>query len=316
MSNNSLSPKDIYSFFRDHLKVYIVSFIISLLLVGGLFFYSNYSQSKIENTNQINRPLFSFILENSQGNIVTASGAVKQVFLTSLQEKNQFSDETLEKLSVGYNDIQNTIDVQFTDDVPEQEQKQISELLQKEMTNNELPFFDNKTFYYINKDIQFNKSLPVQVSEGISIKKIILLVLVMIVITVGLGTLLVSWKEYRTKVITQKFTLGNDVQAIDINSLDLSTVEEKLNIINSLLNGSSKNKFLVLEENNIIDRNQISKQNNTNIFSNLNHIIEPVSFKPDEILIVCFKKNTTKKWYREQLEIAKALTNIIKIIYI
>ncbi len=68
---------------------------------------------------------------------MTASGAVKQVFLTSLQEKNQFSDETLEKLSVGYNDIQNTIDVQFTDDVPEQEQKQISELLQKEMTNNE-----------------------------------------------------------------------------------------------------------------------------------------------------------------------------------
>ncbi|MDY4307169.1 hypothetical protein SNF32_06700 [Enterococcus mundtii] len=91
-----------------------------------------------------------------------------------------------------------------------------------------------------------------------------------------------------------KFTLGNDVQAIDINSLDLSTVEEKLNIINSLLNGTSENKFLVLEENNTIDKNKIFKHDDTNIYSNLNHIIEPVSFKPDEILIVCFKKNTTK----------------------
>ncbi len=62
--------------------------MVSLLFVGGLFFYSTYSQSKIEDSNQKNQPLFSFILENSQGNIMTASGAIKQVYLTSLQEKN------------------------------------------------------------------------------------------------------------------------------------------------------------------------------------------------------------------------------------
>ena len=50
MSNNSLSrPKDIYSF-RDHLKVYVVSFIVSLsrwvILLFKLF------SSKIENSNK------------------------------------------------------------------------------------------------------------------------------------------------------------------------------------------------------------------------------------------------------------------------
>lgn len=112
--------------------------------------------------------------------------------------------------------------------------------------------------------------------------------------TVGLGTLLVSWKEYKTRVITQKFTLGNDVQAIDINSLNLSDKQEKSNVINSLLNGTSKNKFLILEENEIIDKSQITKNENTNIYSNLNTITNPVAFRPDEILIVCFKNNTTK----------------------
>lgn len=316
MSNMSLSPKDIYSFFKDHLRIYILSFVVSLLFVGGLFFYSTYSQSKIEDSNQKNQPLFSFILENSQGNIMTASGAIKQVYLTSLQEKKQFSNETLEKLSVTYNDIQNTIDVQLTNEVSEQEQKQISDLLQKEMANGELPFFDNKTYYFINKELEYNRIVPLQSSRGISTKKIVLLVLVIIILTVGLGTLLVSWKEYKTRVITQKFTLGNDVQAIDINSLNLSDKQEKSNVINSLLNGTSKNKFLILEENEIIDKSQITKNENTNIYSNLNTITNPVAFRPDEILIVCFKNNTTKKWYQEQLEIAKALTNTIKIIYI
>ncbi|MCC9082767.1 hypothetical protein LOS22_01125 [Enterococcus faecium] len=163
------------------------------------------------------------------------------------------------------------------------------------MTNGELPFFDNKTYYFINKELEYNRIVPLQSSRGISTKKIVLLVLVIIILTVGLGTLLVSWKEYKTRVITQKFTLGNDVQAIDINSLNLSDKQEKSNVINSLLNGTSKNKFLILEENEIIDKSQITKNENTNIYSNLNTITNPVAFRPDEILIVCFKNNTTKK---------------------
>ncbi|MGM9903587.1 hypothetical protein A5844_002293 [Enterococcus sp. 10A9_DIV0425] len=316
MTNNSLSPKDIYSFFKDHIKIYILSFVLSVVLIGGLFFYSSRSQNKLETNNQTNEPLFSFILENSQGNIMTASGAVKQVFLTSLQENGQFSDDVLEKLNVTYNDIQNTIDVQFVEEVPEQKQKQISELLQQEMNNGELPFFKNKTFYYINKEIENNRASTLQITEGVSTKKIILLVLVVIVITVGLGTLIVSWKEYKTKVITQKFTLGNDVQAIDIESLDLSSKQEKQSIINALLNGTSQNKFLVLENENIIEKENLIISEKTKVYSSLENIVEPVSFEPEEILIVCFKKNTTKKWYKEQVEIAKALTNSIKTIYI
>lgn len=88
---------------------------------------------------------------------MTASGAIKQVYLTSLQEKKQFSNETLEKLSVTYNDIQNTIDVQLTNEVSEQEKKQISDLLQKEMTNGELPFLIIKPTILLIKNLNITE---------------------------------------------------------------------------------------------------------------------------------------------------------------
>lgn len=315
MTNNSISLKDLYFFFKDHFKIYIISFILSVAIVGGLFSYSIYSESKIETGQQKNPILFSFILENSQGNIVTSSGAVKQIFLTSLEDKQQFSQDALEKLNVTYNNIQNTIDVQFVKEVSEQEQKQISDFLQQEINNGNLAFFNNKKIYFINKE-KGNHHTILPKNAGISSQKIILVILVIAVIAIGLGTLLVSWKEHKTKIITQKFTLGNDVQVIDIESLDLSTNKEKVNVIHSLLNGDLKTKFLVLEENRLINRKEVHKNDNIMIYSDLQNIIDPVPFRPEEILIICFKKNTTKQWYKKQVEIAKALTDVIMTIYI
>ena len=184
------------------------------VLTFGLFFYSSYTQKNVEKNVQEEQPLFSFILENSQGNIMNASGAVKQVFLTSLQDTKQFSEETLEKLNVSYNDIQNTMDVKFISDEQIPGQKQISDYLQKEINEGKLSFFNNKQVYYINKNIG-NDQLIIPSSETISTKKIILIILIDGILTVVLGTILASWKQHNTKTITQSFMLGNDVQLID-----------------------------------------------------------------------------------------------------
>lgn len=315
MFNNKISPRDLYTFIKDNLIMYIISFFLSLVLTFGLFFYSSYTQKNVEKNVQEEQPLFSFILENSQGNIMNASGAVKQVFLTSLQDTKQFSEETLEKLNVSYNDIQNTMDVKFISDEQIPGQKQISDYLQKEINEGKLSFFNNKQVYYINKNIG-NDQLIIPSSETISTKKIIFIILIDGILTVVLGTILASWKQHNTKTITQSFMLGNDVQLIDIEALNLTTDQNKLNSINSLLNGNSKTKLLVLEENTSIKREELAENEHVMIYSNLQNISKPVLFIPDEILIICFKKNTSKYWYRQQVEIAKALTNEIKTIYI
>ncbi|EMF0610223.1 hypothetical protein G9L56_002370, partial [Enterococcus faecium] len=173
MTNNNVTLKDVIYFFKSSLKQYVAAFILSIVLVGGVLLYSNYSQNNIDKKEDKNDLLFSFILENNQGNIMTSSGAVKQVFLTSLQETKKYKSELLEQLIVTYNDIENTMDVQLTESVDREKKEEIANLLIKEMNDGKLNYFENKHFYYINKDLENNLKKEDTISEGISKKKII-----------------------------------------------------------------------------------------------------------------------------------------------
>ncbi|MFB5367118.1 hypothetical protein ACFC5Y_09890 [Enterococcus faecium] len=315
MTNNNVTLKDVIYFFKSSLKQYVAAFILSIVLVGGVLLYSNYSQNNIDKKEDKNDLLFSFILENNQGNIMTSSGAVKQVFLTSLQETKKYKSELLEQLIVTYNDIENTMDVQLTESVDREKKEEIANLLIKEMNDGKLNYFENKHFYYINKDLENNLKKEDTISEGISKKKIILLIIVLIMLSMILGTILASWKENKNTMISQKFNLGNDVQQIDINSLNISSNIEKSNIIRAIINGTNLKKILVLQENTLIGEN-LCTNDSAYLIMDLEKIEEPLSIQPEEIIIVCFKNKTSKIWYKKQLEIAKALTSTIKIIYI
>ena len=316
MNNNGLSIKDICSFFKSHLKIYLATFLLSIILVGGLFFYSSMSQNKIEQTEEINVPLFSFILENEQGNIMNTSGAVKEVFLTSLEDSNQFKQEVVEKLTVSYDDISNTINVRFVDTVSKSDEDQVKRFLRQELDEKKLSFFKNKTFYYVNNDINQANQNKLPITETVGKKKIILLVLVIFILTAIISTVLISWLEHKNKKVSQKFFLGDDVQTIDINSLDLSSKADQKRIIYSILNGTNTNKLVVSEDKQFINQLTTDNLDRVSGYYQLQDIENPVGEKTEELIIICVKQKTTKKWYKEQLEIGKALTNNIKTIYI
>ncbi|KAA9180525.1 hypothetical protein F6X86_02525 [Enterococcus durans] len=316
MNNNGLSIKDIFSFFKSHLKIYLATLLLSIILVGGLFFYSSISQNKIKQIEEINVPLFSFILENEQGNIMNTSGAVKEVFLTSLEDSNQFKQEVVEKLTVSYDDISNTINVRFVDTVSKSDEDQVKRFLRQELDEKKLSFFKNKTFYYVNNDINQANQNKLPITETVSKKKIILLVLVIFILTVIISTVLISWLEHKNKKVSQKFFLGDDVQTIDINSLDLSSKADQKRIIYSILNGTNTNKLVVSEDKQFINQLTTDNLDRVSGYYQLQDIENPVGEKTEELIIICVKQKTTKKWYKEQLEIGKALTNNIKTIYI
>lgn len=316
MNNNGLSIKDICSFFKSHLQIYLATFLLSVIFVGGLFFYSNISQNKIERTEEINDPLFSFILENEQGNIINTSGAVKEVFLTSLEDSNQFKQEVIENLAVSYDDIRNTINVKFVDTVSKSDAAQVKQFLKQELDEGKLSFFKNKTFYYVNTDLNLVKQKNLPITKTVSKKKIILLVLIIFVMTAISSTVLISWLEHKNKKISQKFFLGDDVQTIDINSLDFSSKADPKRIIYAILNGTHTNKLVVSEDEQFINQLTADKLERVSGYYQLQDIENPVSEKIEELIIICVKQKTTKKWYKEQLEIGKALTNTIKTIYI
>lgn len=316
MNNNGLSIKDIFSFFKSHLKIYLATLLLSIILVGGLFFYSSMSQNKIKQIEEINVPLFSFILENEQGNIMNTSGAVKEVFLTSLEDSNQFKQEVVEKLTVSYDDISNTINVRFVDTVSKSDEDQVKQFLRQELDEKKLSFFKNKTFYYVNNDINQANQNKLPITETVSKKKIILLVLVIFILTAIISTVLISWLEHKNKKVSQKFFLGDDVQTIDINSLDLSSKADQKRIIYSILNGTNTNKLVVSEDKQFINQLTTDNLDRVSGYYQLQDIENPVGEKTEELIIICVKQKTTKKWYKEQLEIGKALTNNIKTIYI
>ncbi|NJE64538.1 hypothetical protein EGW35_00285 [Enterococcus durans] len=316
MNNNGLSIKDIFSFFKSHLKIYLATLLLSIILVGGLFFYSSISQNKIKQIEEINVPLFSFILENEQGNIMNTSGAVKEVFLTSLEDSNQFKQEVVEKLTVSYDDISNTINVRFVDTVSKSDEDQVKRFLRQELDEKKLSFFKNKTFYYVNNDINQANQNKLPITETVSKKKIILLVLVIFILTAIISTVLISWLEHKNKKVSQKFFLGDDVQTIDINSLDLSSKADQKRIIYSILNGTNTNKLVVSEDKQFINQLTTDNLDRVSGYYQLQDIENPVGEKTEELIIICVKQKTTKKWYKEQLEIGKALTNNIKTIYI
>lgn len=316
MNNNGLSIKDIFSFFKSHLKIYLATLLLSIILVGGLFFYSSISQNKIKQIEEINVPLFSFILENEQGNIMNTSGAVKEVFLTSLEDSNQFKQEVVEKLTVSYDDISNTINVRFVGTVSKSDEDQVKRFLRQELDEKKLSFFKNKTFYYVNNDINQANQNKLPITETVSKKKIILLVLVIFILTVIISTVLISWLEHKNKKVSQKFFLGDDVQTIDINSLDLSSKADQKRIIYSILNGTNTNKLVVSEDKQFINQLTTDNLDRVSGYYQLQDIENPVGEKTEELIIICVKQKTTKKWYKEQLEIGKALTNNIKTIYI
>lgn len=316
MNNNGLSIKDIFSFFKSHLKIYLATLLLSIILVGGLFFYSSISQNKIKQIEEINVPLFSFILENEQGNIMNTSGAVKEVFLTSLEDSNQFKQEVVEKLTVSYDDISNTINVRFVGTVSKSDEDQVKRFLRQELDEKKLSFFKNKTFYYVNNDINQANQNKLPITETVSKKKIILLVLVIFILTAIISTVLISWLEHKNKKVSQKFFLGDDVQTIDINSLDLSSKADQKRIIYSILNGTNTNKLVVSEDKQFINQLTTDNLDRVSGYYQLQDIENPVGEKTEELIIICVKQKTTKKWYKEQLEIGKALTNNIKTIYI
>lgn len=315
--DNKYTFENIYQYFKDNAKIYFGSFILSLFVIFGFYMYSSHTdKQQVQVEDQLeSQLLFSFILENEQGNIMNNSGAISRVFTTTLSQQDFFTKKMEKNFKVTYDDKSNSFEVYFEGDFNKSKISSTRDFLVSQIQQNKMSFFKNKNLYFIN-DISNEQDEKNENEAGINKKIVVLCLVVVIVLTLIFGTLFANYLESRKKVINQKFYLSNDKTILDINSLKIQTKEQRASIINSIIMGNSKNKIVIVESNSNL-LNQISvNEEKVLVVSDLGELSKEISIEPEEILIICSKNKTTKIWYKRQIELARNSSNIVKIIYI
>lgn len=311
--DNKYTFQNIYLYLKKNLKFYTLSFFLSLAILCGLFLYSSTTekrQTEIEN-NAANKTVFSFILENEQGNLMNNSGALAQVFTTELSKTSFFSKDTESNFNVLYDDKSNSFKVFFDNSVKNSVVSETRNYLTSAIEQNKIDFFASKKIYFINENIS-SEDQP----TGFSKKMLILAIGVIFVLTLLLGTLLASYFEKKKKIISQKFYLANSEMIIDINSLKAKTKENKISIINSIIRGNKKNKLIILAGDSEFKGLLSFNETKNFVISDLGDLKAELPIQPEEIVIICEQNKTEKVWYNRQIELAKNSVNTVKVIFI
>lgn len=320
---HKLTLDDLFSFIKNNIKYYIISFIVVVFAVIGISVYSSLSQDVIDGEDADNS-LFSFILENKQGNIMNNSGAVKEALLTSLSKDQKLYQEYSNLLEVNYDNVKNIIIVSLSEVEKEDavDQEKITDFFMNEIKNDSIDFFNDKGLYFVSYEPLEEVGVPNSESNlatGFSKKKIILLVGITIILTAVTGTILSSYMVSKDKKITQKFYLGSGFPVIDINSLKFDTLSEKIDAIKAIVNRDNKAKLILVEDEDLQKQleKSVSDQSNTILNSLLNeNAIKTDNRLPEEILIICSKDRTTKKWLKIQKELSDSFEVNVKYLFI
>lgn len=90
--------------------------------------------------------LFSFILENEQGNIMNNSGAISRVFTTTLSQQDFFTKKMEKNFKVTYDDKSNSFEVYFEGDFNKSKISSTRDFLVSQIQQNKMSFLKIKIF--------------------------------------------------------------------------------------------------------------------------------------------------------------------------
>lgn len=292
-------------FFKRNWKKYIFGFIISLILIFGLFYYGIRSSQNEKSLNQDKNYTFSFILENKDGYIFSKNEMIKEIFASEYAKLHAESsvEDVVEAVTITYTDNNGKM-------VVETPNKAIAESFYTYLEEASSRFFIDKRAYVLSEKVEMSKE---KVFEGIGKKKIILYGLLLVIFTFMFGTIFASVSEKRNKKISQKFTLKDSDEIIDVTILRKESNEEIQTKLTNLINNPPVNKIVVMKDQTYLDADKLN--DSVYVTDSLDKI-ETLAFVPELVIIICEKNSTEKIWFGYQKELAKNYSDKVNCIYI
>ncbi|ALS03201.1 hypothetical protein ATZ33_18025 [Enterococcus silesiacus] len=293
------------NFFKRNWKKYILAFALSLLLIVALFFYSARSNKNDQNVNQDKNYTFSFILENKDGYIFSKNEMIKEIFASEYVKTHSdiSAEDVIDTLTITYTDNNGKMLVETPD-------KELATYLYKFIEDSSSRFFIDKRAYVLSDKVDLSKE---KAFEGISKKKIMIYVLLIVTLTFIIGTIIASISEKRNKKISQKFTLKDSNEIIDVTLLREQTNEKIQEKLTNLINNPPLNKIVVMKDQKFLT---VSELNNSVYLTDSLDKVENLPFIPELVVIICEKNSTEKAWFGYQKELAKNYSEKVNCIYI
>ncbi|MBO1308227.1 hypothetical protein JZO70_18770 [Enterococcus sp. 669A] len=317
--NDSISFEDLLSFLKEYKKQIVFGFIFSFAVIFFLLVYSGLStRNYIREDKEVEG--FSFILENKEGAIISNTGVVKSVLVDSVEEILKVSSyKEVERIQdateVTFDATSSMMAVTIDNSYLDSSIKNLADLYFKHLANGDLRYFENKNIYIMDQK-PTKRTISAQEVGSINLigkKKILVFIVVWVILGLSISSLLIFRKNRGDKTIKSKFYLSNETINIDIEKFHHLSFADEAKEIKAIIDFPKQNKFVVCNEKSLgnlfIDNEYIF------VTTSLSEVSDS-PFKPCEILIICTKGKTPKKWYELQMELVKNYNANLKSIFI
>lgn len=287
---------------------------------------------------------FSFYMENDSGDSFLANSLMNELLtsedvLKKVEEEAGTSIEPSPELAVQVTLNPNTQVMTLKVGTGDKQKNQlIADAYFNIISNEDSPFFDNKKVYVVTEpeviksyemesDSIPNSDLDINVEERFSYKKITLYTAIALVISIFGGIFIALIRNLLKKEVTDiyGFAFKDTDTILNISNNKYQNKNEKYDqMIHAILHPARESKLILSEEEldnyiakKLMDKsNMETKKNQTSILFNSSVSSVDPSLSFDEVIIICKKHYTTKKWYETQRELLKIYKSEIKVILI
>ncbi|AGY81972.1 hypothetical protein [Carnobacterium inhibens] len=287
---------------------------------------------------------FSFYMENDLGEPFLANSLMNELLtsedvLKKVEEEAGTSIDPSPELAVQVTLNPNTQVMTLKVGTGDTKKNQlIADAYFNMISSEDSSFFDNKTVYVVTEpeviksyeiesDSIPNSDLDINVEERFSYKKIILYTAIALIISIFGGIFIALIRNLLKKEVTDiyGFAFKDNDTILNISNNKYQNKNEKYDqMIHAILHPERDSKLILSEEEldsyiveKLMDISNIKTNKNQNsiLFSSSVSSVNPtLSF--DEVIIICKKHSTTKKWYETQRELLKIYKSEIKVILI
>ncbi|SDQ14470.1 hypothetical protein LHA31_11425 [Carnobacterium viridans] len=287
---------------------------------------------------------FSFYMENDAGEPFLANSLMNELLtsedvLKKIEEETDTSIDPSPELAVQVTLNPNTQVMTLKVGTGDKQKNQlIADAYFNMISNEDSSFFDNKAVYVVTEpeviksyeiesDSIPNSDLDINVEERFSYKKIILYTAIALIISIFGGIFIALIRNLLKKEVTDiyGFAFKDNDTILNISNNKYQNKDEKYDqMIHAILHPERDSKLILSEEeldNYIVEKLmdisniKTNKNQNSILFSSSVSSVNPtLSF--DEVIIICKKHSTTKKWYETQRELLKIYKSEIKVILI
>lgn len=287
---------------------------------------------------------FSFYMENDAGEPFLANSLMNELLtsedvLKKIEEETDTSIDPSPELAVQVTLNPNTQVMTLKVGTGDKQKNQlIADAYFNMISSEDSSFFDNKTVYVVTEpevikiyeiesDSIPNSDLDINVEERFSYKKIILYTAIALIISIFGGIFIALIRNLLKKEVTDiyGFAFKDNDTILNISNNKYQNKNEKYDqMIHAILHPERDSKLILSEEEldsyiveKLMDISNIKTNKNQNsiLFSSSVSSVNPtLSF--DEVIIICKKHSTTKKWYETQRELLKIYKSEIKVILI